>query len=235
MAGDISINCGALKASLIPYGDGAGPWSQEMVDTAWKAIGYPAPAPRVPATIVGRYTMFSRGPRMFSEVGNHKKLAKVKHTKAQGKEIADFMNFWGKAVTDPCRKQSGISKVAGGLLQVASFVVPVAGAAMFAVAEAGNAVLDAKAMARDMNLGTKLLTQAAEATTQVPPVAKVAPVSPPLIAPVSQLVPQPMSLVPRDRVSQVTQKPGSRWTRKDWAIAAGAGAFLYLLVRRMQR
>lgn len=232
------MNCGASKAALIPYGGGIGPWSQEMVNAAWHAIGYPPPAPILPPTLAGRYLIATKGGRRISEVGKPKSLSKQKLTKAEGKAQNDFLNFWGKSITDPCRKQSGISKVAGAVLQVASFVAPVVGSAIFAVADAGNQALAAKNMGRDIKQATDILTAAAEQAYQPAPVTQLAPVQPaalPMIAPVSQLVPQPMSLVSRDRVSQVTQIPGSRWTRKDWAIAAGAGLFIYLLARRIQR
>jgi hypothetical protein len=230
MSGEITINCGAMRAAAIPYE--GGPWSQGGVDVMWAAMGYPAPAPRVPASMVGMYQVHTRGPRMLARKPKGKKKDGLRHVnEAENK----FLNFWGKAVTDPCRKQSGISKIAGGILQVAAMVVPAAGAFMFAAAEVGNAALDASKVKRDMAQATELLTQAAAATQQTAPVFQPTATAPPLIAPVSQLVPQPMSLVPRDRVSHVTQSPGSRWTGTDWATAGILGVAFYLLVRRIQR
>lgn len=226
MAGEITINCGAMRAAGIPY-EGQG-FSQAFANATWKAIGYPLPAPLVPQSMVGRKLIPTKSGPYLSGPGGERSMKKgARHL---NKEERKFLNFWGKAIDDPCHKQSGISKIAGGILQVASVVfAPLA--IMQTIADVGNASLAAGRANRDMRDATEIMTKAAQA-----PVAKINAVpTPPLIAPVSQLVPQPAGLVSRDRVSQVTQKPRSRWTQRDWAIAGGAGLVFYLLVRSIKR
>lgn len=207
------------------------PWTQAGVTARWAAIGNPGGvAPLLPKTMEGWYTIATRGPRMLalSPTGSLKKSSLRSVTKEENK----FLNVYNAVACDPYRKQSGISKVAGKALQVASFVVPVVGQAMFAVAEAGNAALSmekAKTLTKDATqLLTQAATQAAEAAYQPAPAAPAA-----LVAPVSSLVPQPAGA--RGTVSQVTLKPGSRWTARDFAIAGVLATGLYLLVRRIQR
>lgn len=191
----------------------------------WLAIGYPPPAPRVPASMIGWSPQASRGPRMLKKAG----VKKPRHVTKQENE---FLNFWGKAVTDPCRKQSGISKIAGGILQVASIFVPAAGAAMFAAAEVGNAALDVSKMGRDMKQAETLLTEAALATAQPAPVTALAPMTAQpatLVAPPSMIVPQPVAR------SAPPARARAKWQPRDYAVAAGLSIFAYLLIRRLQR
>jgi hypothetical protein len=117
-----------------------GPISQAAVNARWSEIGQPPPAPIVPVALVGLTEKATKsGPRYVDAWGDM-----VKFSKAEQKEVSNFRNFWGKVAIDPYRKQSGISKVAGGILQVASAVVPVFGY-MNAVATAGNYGLQAGA------------------------------------------------------------------------------------------
>jgi hypothetical protein len=123
------------------------PWTQGMIDARWKEISAPGPAPLLPPSMVGLY-LSARPPRtLASKPNGGKKDGRRAVTRAEN----DFLNFWGKVAVDPYRKQSGISKVAGGILQVASFVFP-ALSTMTAVAEAGNAALSIPAMKADMKL-----------------------------------------------------------------------------------
>lgn len=225
MAGEISINCGAMRAASIPYQDAA--WSQAGVDAMWQAIGYPPPAPRVPQTLIGWYSIPTKSGTMLalSKSGKMRKDSFRHRTKEEN----EFLNFWGKAVTDPCRRQSGISKIAGGILQIASVFVPAAGAAMFAAAEVGNAALDASKIGRDMKQAETLLTQAALATAQPTAIVPVMPQPAPLVAPTSTLVPQPVAR------SAPPARARARWQPRDYAVAAGLSVFAYLLIRRLQR
>lgn len=116
-----------------------GPVSQAAVDARWKEIGQPPPAPIVPAALIG--TTMKAGKAGFFFVKDGKM---IKPSKEEGKKIAQFRNFWWKVAVDPYRKQSGISKVAGGILKVASVAFPVLGVAN-AVATAGNMALQANA------------------------------------------------------------------------------------------
>lgn len=105
-----------------------------MINARWAEIGAPGPPPILPASMVGKYSRITRGPRMLGDKPKADKKSGLRHVTLEENK---FLNFWGKVAVDPYRKQSGISKVAGGLLQVASVVFPVMGV-MQAVSSAGN-------------------------------------------------------------------------------------------------
>ncbi len=142
-----TLNLGALAGSG-PGEFKGGVWTQALVDDRWAAIGQKPPAPLVPASLIGWITAASRGPRMLkaSPSANIPLLQQIKlginknGMRGVTREENDFLNFFLKVAADPYRKQSGISKVAGGLLQVASVAIPAFGYFQ-AVATVGNAAL----------------------------------------------------------------------------------------------
>lgn len=133
------------------------PWSQAIVDDRWREIGAPPPAPLVPKSMIGWYAQATRGPPMLtlSRTGKLRKSSARHMTK----EERDFLNYFGKIAIDPFRHQSGISKVAGGILQVVGVAIPAFGYFQ-AVEAAGNAALDAKKQQSDANLTTRVMQPA---------------------------------------------------------------------------
>lgn len=229
-------------------GSGPGEWpgwtdgriNQDDVNHRWFQIGQRGVAPIVPPILVGKYQVFTRGPRMFSATGPKGKV--FKFTKAEGKQVADFMNFWGKVAIDPYRKQSGISKIAGGILQVASAVVPVFGY-MTAVAEVGNAAQAYGAQGGDAKLAARVMApsfaavEAAETAKENADFDKrvkaLQALAPPQVAP-----PPPMTLVAPTTAQPVdlTKKPVApsrpAWTNTEISVAAIVGGILLLGVAR---
>jgi hypothetical protein len=218
-----------------------GPISQDAVNYRWYEIGQRGPAPIVPEELLGLYVVPTRGPRMFSKTPNKKGafgMAKFKN----GKQVNDFLNFWGKVAVDPYRKQSGISKVAGGILQVASAVVPVFGY-MTAVAEVGNAAQAYGAQGGNENLAARVMApsyaavEAAETAKEKADFDKrvkaLQALAPPQVAP-----PPPMTLVAPSTAQPVdlTKKPvatsGPKWTDTEMFLAALVGGTLLLGVAR---
>jgi hypothetical protein len=129
-------------------------WRQSDVDARWNEIGAPLPAPLVPASMLGWFPFFSKSsPYLLTRKRASKKLADARGpTKAE----KDFIEFFVKAAVDPYREQSGISKVAGGILQVAAVVVPVLGIAQAATSAANAGVALSKGNA-DANLATRAM------------------------------------------------------------------------------
>lgn len=142
-------------------------WQQSDVDARWQEIGQPPPAPLVPASMIGWKIAGTRGPHMLQTTPATKNLADVKtlmKVNSKGvrgvtREENDFWNFFVKAAADPYRKQSGISKVAGGVLQVASVAIP-AMSYFQAVTAAGNAGFAAGSQGGDALLAQRVLTPA---------------------------------------------------------------------------
>jgi hypothetical protein len=222
VSGEVTINCGAAKVAMLPY---AGrPWSQAMVTAVWKGMYNMEPAPLVPKTLLGWYSVASRGPRMFALTPKGKDGS----LRGATKEEAKFLNFWGQAVTDPCRKQSGISKIAGGILKIAAVFIPAF--SYFQVAQSAvNAVQEPQRQKELVKLGTELLTAAAN--------AQPIPMNP---APITQL-PAPQPFAPMNPAPLVQMQPRtpaapkrSAYTASDYAIAGAAGLVLYLLIQRIR-
>ena len=131
---------------------GAIPWSQEKVNVLWEHFNLPAPAPLVPMSLVGWKQYIARDPTKLTKDGKNRKRTQ---------EETDFMNFFGK-VMDQFHKQSGISKVAGGILKVASIAIPTFGI-VSAVGAGGNVALAKANENAQQNLAEKVLTPALEA------------------------------------------------------------------------
>jgi hypothetical protein len=110
----------------------------------------------VPKALIGLYVISSRGARMFSTKPKGKV---VNLSKADGRAMADFMNYWGKVAIDPYHKQSGISKVAGGLLKVAGAALP-AFNYFEAAAAAGNMALASGKKSSDKSLDARVMAPA---------------------------------------------------------------------------
>ena len=133
---------------------------QATVDTRWREIGQDAPAPLVPQTLLGKKILASKGGRRVGEANG--KLRKSPSAGAFTKAENDFLNFWNKVAVDPYRKQSLTSKVAGGVLQVASVVIPNFGYFQ-AVAAAGNAALALDDAKSDALLSARVMASATQA------------------------------------------------------------------------
>jgi hypothetical protein len=233
VAAEIQINCGAAKVAALPYAGGIR-WTQAYINAVWRAIGYPDPVPQMPKTMEGWYRVATRGPRMLALTPKGKDGSLRGVTKEENK----FWNFWGQAVEDPCRKQSGISKIAGGILQIASIYFPVLGYFQ-AAATAVNTVQDVK---RQQNLvadATDILTSSAQqiaAANNPAPVTTLAvtqPTAPPLVAPATAFNP-PAFADPLAPAPRTTTPARRKYTTRDYAIAAGLGVGLYLLIRRIR-
>lgn len=138
--------------SGIPEWKWNGVWSQAAVNARWAQIGAPLPAPLVPVSLEGAKLAPSRGPRMIYPRGSKKQ----RHVTA---EENDFWNYFYTAAVDPYRKQSGISKAAGVVLQVAGAAIPAFGYFQ-AVQAAGNMALQANAPTEFAKLETKVMAPA---------------------------------------------------------------------------
>lgn len=91
-------------------------YNQQELDDWWKLVGYPGEAPKIPDYLEN--TLFSRGISMlvFDPVTGKKKVVPgQKHLGDNFQEGMDFRNMLGK-YSDPFRERSGISEVAGGIL-----------------------------------------------------------------------------------------------------------------------
>jgi hypothetical protein len=139
---------------------GLGPINQAAVNARWAEIGAPPPPPLVPDELIGLYAIPTRGPRMFAPTRHGKTFGMSKFK--DGKKVNDFFNYWGKVAVDPYRKQSGISKVAGAILQVASVALPALGIAQAAIA-GGNMALQANAADSFAKLQDRTLAPAVDA------------------------------------------------------------------------
>lgn len=124
---------GELHLSGIPEWHGIGPagWQQSDVDARWAQIGAPPPAPLVPASLIGWSQFVTRGPRMVMR-GNSKNTAR-----RVTPEENDFWNYFLRVAADPFHEESIVSKIADGVIKVASVVVPTF-SYLQAGAEAGN-------------------------------------------------------------------------------------------------
>jgi hypothetical protein len=207
---------------------GSGPINQAAVDARWREIGQTGPAPLVPAELLGLYQLATRGPRMFSKTPKGK-ILKLK----DGQAMADFFNFWGKVAVDPYRKQSGISKVAGGILQVASVVFPVMGYAQ-AVASAGNAGLAYGKQGGEAKLAERVLAPAYEAQTKADDArakaefdAKVSALK--SLAPPASPVLVPITAQPVDLKNKPVAPEREGWSNTEIATAAFIGGALLLV------
>lgn len=224
-------------------------WQQADVDARWAAIGQKPPAPLVPATMIGWANQITRGPRMLKVSPATKNLAELKKAgikwtnkgwRGLTREENDFLNFFYKVAADPYRKQSGISKVAGGILQVASVAIP-AMSYFTAVAEAGNAALAYGKQGGDQKLAERVMTPAFEAQAakedakakadfdaQLDKLKALAPVVPPMPAQLA-LTAQPVDLAPKP-ASSVAKKG---WSTTEISVAAILGGVILLgVVRR---
>jgi len=121
-------------------------YDQAELDAWWKRVGYPGEAPRVPEFLKNSYVGNGRDAYGIYTYKEGAKGVKdwTRQTKKdlggdQFKEAMAFRNQLGK-FSDPFREQSGISKVAGGILDVATLAFPQM-ALMRGVSEAGNAAL----------------------------------------------------------------------------------------------
>lgn len=146
-------------------GDGA--VNQSAVDARWALIGQGAPAPIVPATLIGLYVMPTRvGPRV-ALTRNIKNLRKSPSAGFFTPQENDFWNFFTKVAIDPYHKQSGLSKIAGGILKVADTAIP-AFSYFEAAAAAANIAAARGKQGADERLATRVMepayTQAAAQT-----------------------------------------------------------------------
>jgi hypothetical protein len=106
-------------------------FTQEGVNALYAARGLANP-PQVPAGLVGHRPGGGRARSMLTGPNGQR---------LRTQEDADFLNAFGTQVVDPYRQQSGISQVAGGVLDVASAAIPSFG--LFrAGADLGNALID---------------------------------------------------------------------------------------------
>lgn len=146
-------NLGALSGEWSPnYSQG---WQQSIADARWAEIGQHPPAPLVPASLIGWKPFTTRGRRMFKNVTTGK-------LRGVSAEENDFLNYFGKVAVDPYRDQSLASKVAGGVLQVASVAIPAFGYFQGATS-AVNAAEDMGKAGGDAALATRVLTPAVDA------------------------------------------------------------------------
>lgn len=223
-------------------------WQQTDVDARWAAIGQPPPAPLVPATLVGWGMFPTRGPRMVKVTPGTKNLVELKKAgikwsskglRGVTREENDFYNFFMKVAVDPYRKQSGISKVAGGLLQVASVVFPAAGY-MQAIAAAGNAGLAYGKQGGDLKLAERVMTPAIEAQSAKEDAAAKADFDAQLkklqaLAPPSNVPPAPAQLASNAQALTLAPKPvssGPKWSELEITVALALGGAILLGVMR---
>jgi hypothetical protein len=134
-------------------GWGSGGFNQAAAEARWLEIGQMPPAPLIPPSLIGWHEGAGRDAIALYK-GNDKKSRRFA-TKVE----RDFMNLWGKVAEDPYRKQSTISKIAGGILKVAAVVVPAVGYAQMAV-DAGNTVTALSKQGSDEKLAARVLTPA---------------------------------------------------------------------------
>lgn len=121
-------------------------YNQEELNAWWKARGLPGEPLTIPDWLVGKQIGNGRDAYGIYDIANGKKRQSYKDiNKAYGADASkianDFRNNLGK-FTDRYREQSGISKIAGGVLNAVGTAVggPVWGL-MTTVADAGNKAL----------------------------------------------------------------------------------------------
>lgn len=195
--------------------------------------------------MIGWANQATRGPRMLKVTPATKNLAELKKSgikwnkkgwRGLTREENDFLNFFYKVAADPYRKQSLASKVAGGVLQVASVVVPVM-STFTAVAEAGNAALTYGKQGSDQKLAERVLTPAYEAQAakedakakadfdaQLDKLKALAPAAVPPVPAQLALTAQPVDLTPKP-ASSVAKKS---WSTTEISVAAILGGVILL-------
>lgn len=163
-------------------------WTQAAVDARWVQIGQSGPAPIVPLWLIGKRGVGTKAGTLWYAVGSSRKTAQfLPKDKTQAKAVRDFLNFFGKVAQDPYRKSSGISKVAGGLLQVASVAIPAFGYFQ-AVATAGNMALSQGKPKADAALAARVMapalaqSQAADKAAFTAQIEKLKSLAPPVKA-----------------------------------------------------
>lgn len=114
-------------------------YSQDELNAWWKARGLPGDPLTVPDWLSGKTVGRGRDAYGIFDLASGKRMDQKALSKDQFKEAMKFRNDLGK-FTDPFREQSGISKVAGGILDVASLALPQLALAR-TVANAGNQAL----------------------------------------------------------------------------------------------
>ena len=198
----------------IPEWKWDGVWTQTAINARWAEIGAPGPAPLVPASLEGAKLVATRGPRMLKD-------AKTGKTRRPNAEENDFWNYWMKVAADPYRKQSTASKVAGGVLKVASVVIPSLGVAQ-AIGDASNLALNMNAAQSFSNLQDKVLAPAIAADN-----ARVAAESAALTAAQIAKIRAAGNVAPGTRtVLGVTLN-----RNEQIALGLGAAALIFFLVR----
>lgn len=222
-------------------------WQQSVVDARWAAIGQPAPAPLVPATLIGWKPWATRGPRMVQITPATKNLAEIlklkkvnsKNIRGLTKEENDFYNFWGKVAVDPYRKQGLVSKVAGGILQVASVVFPVMGYAQ-AVKGAADYASAKGAAKSDQKLAERVLAPAYAAQEAKESAAakadfdaqlkKLQALAPQVAAPLSlaPVGPVASNALPVDLTNKPASPKGAGFTNAEITVAVILGGALLL-------
>lgn len=105
----------------------AGGFTQEGVNALYAARGLANP-PQVPASLLGKPLAPGRAGARYAGGG------------ALDRDARAFMNTFGRQAVDPYRQQSGISQVAGGLLDVASVAFPTLGVLRAGADVANNAL-----------------------------------------------------------------------------------------------
>jgi hypothetical protein len=195
--------------------------------------------------MIGWANQATRGPRMLKVTPGTKNLAELKKAgikwnkkgwRGLTREENDFLNFFYKIAVDPYRKQGVASKVAGGILQVASVVFP-AMSYMQAVTDAGNAALTYGKQGGDQKLAERVLTPAYEAQAakedakakadfdaQLDKLKALAPAAVPPMPAQLALTAQPVDLTPKP-ASSVAKKG---WSTTEISVAAILGGVILL-------
>lgn len=152
-----------------------GGWDQDELQNWWTEVGYPGQAPAIPESLVGKMLGRGRDAAGIYDIVNGK--ANTKSRRVVTGDEQDFRNSIGK-FTDPFRQQSGISKIAGGVLSLANVLVP--GMSMATkLTNAGNMALanpkgDMKSMIKTMVKANDGSSPAATAGTAVAPLSYAA-------------------------------------------------------------
>lgn len=115
---------------------------QKFIDEEWLKH-YPPPAPILPASMKGMFLFGTKGGNRLTP----KRGSGSKSRPFTNDERA-FWNYYSKHM-DPFRKQSTLSKIAGGVLTVASVALPVM-STFKAVSDAGNAGLQIASAKQDV-------------------------------------------------------------------------------------
>lgn len=119
---------GDLNLGGIPEWKWNGVWSQAAIDRRWAEIGAPLPVPILPPSLEGTRKLARSNGVTDAKTGKPRPPTRAEN---------DFINYFIRVASDPYRKQSGVSKVAGGILKVAGAAIP-AFSYFEAAAAAGN-------------------------------------------------------------------------------------------------